>query len=391
VAIVGSAEYPTLESAVAAWNLLPPNSAGTILLPNFEYYNINLTGANAIQIPAESLLLIASASFALGTPEWRNACVTLRGTIEVVAPPLTLDADGVALPTGQVQINGVWLSGQLVLQGDEACVQVADSTLVRGIALNSAGEAAQPDTPSVTGSALTMTLCLTRVITGPVTLPSTCSTRICDSIVDAGSPCCPAIAGSDLASPGPSLHIEESTVIGRVWAQAIKLASNTIFWAKLGKCDPWQAPVWANRVQVGCVRFCWRPANSITPRQYECLPPSSASQGALEPTFVTLRFGQPGYCLLSGDVPMAVWKGADNGSQMGVFYQIQETEAVSNIQIRSEEYLPANLECGVFLIPSRTLPQEFVPMEYGYRVQTQRCSCGDGEDDVPPGIGVGLI
>jgi hypothetical protein len=236
-----------------------------------------------------------------------------------------------------------------------------------------------------------MTLCLTRVITGPVTLPSTCSTRICDSIVDAGSPCCPAIAGSDLASPGPSLHIEESTVIGRVWAQAIKLASNTIFWAKLGKCDPWQAPVWANRVQVGCVRFCWRPANSITPRQYECLPPSSASQGALEPTFVTLRFGQPGYCLLSGDVPMAVWKGADNGSQMGVFYQIQETEAVSNIQIRSEEYLPANLECGVFLIPSRTLPQEFVPMEYGYRVQTQRCSCGDGEDDVPPGIGVGLI
>ena len=35
--------------------------------------------------------------------------------------------------------------------------------------------------------------------------------------------------------------------------------------------------------------------------------------------FITLRFGQPGYCLLSGDVPLAVWKGADNGSQIGSF------------------------------------------------------------------------
>jgi hypothetical protein len=68
-----------------------------------------------------------------------------------------------------------------------------------------------------------------------------------------------------------------------------------------------------------------------------------------------LRFSQPGYCLLSGDVPMAIWKGADNGSQMGVYLGIQETEAVTNVQIRSLEYLPANLERGVFLIPSRTL------------------------------------
>jgi hypothetical protein len=39
---------------------------------------------------------------------------------------------------------------------------------------------------------------------------------------------------------------------------------------------------------------------------------------------------------------------------------------VANIQIRSEEYLPANLECGVFLIPSRALPEETPPFEYGY-------------------------
>ena len=203
------------------------------MLPGFECYDIDLTGANAIQIPAESLLLIASAELSnTGTPEWKNACVTLRGNIEVVGPPLMLGPDGLALPIGQVQLSGIWLSGQLVLTGEEACVQVADSTLVPGIALNSQGDAVEPGTPSVTGSTLTMTLSLNRVITGPVALPSTCSTRICGSIVDAGSPYCPAIAGGDLASPGATLHIEDSTVIGRVWAQAIRLASNTIFHAK---------------------------------------------------------------------------------------------------------------------------------------------------------------
>ncbi|MGH9606628.1 MAG: hypothetical protein ACRD3N_13125 [Terracidiphilus sp.] len=399
-AVVGTAEYPTLESAVAAWNQLPPNSAGTIALPNFECYEIDLTGANAIHIPAESSLMIASAEIALdGAPEWNNACVTLRGNIEIVAPPVTLGQDGLALPTGQVLIGGVWLSGQLILSGDEACVQVADSTLVPGIAIDSKGNATHPGEPSVTGTALAMTLCLNRVVTGPIALPNGCSARICGSIVDAGSPYCPAIAGSDLASPGPTLHIENSTVIGRVWAQAIRMASNTIFYARLGRHDPWAAPVWAARVQVGCVRFCWLPASSITPRRYECLPPNAQSQPALEPNFITLQFGKPGYCLLSGDVPMAVWKGADNGSQIGVFYQIQETEAVTNIQIRSAEYLPANLECGVFLIPSRPLIEEVPYMEYGYGIQARPSKCGASaaeepwseEQDVPIGIGIGLI
>ncbi len=394
LAVVGSPTYPTLESAVQAWNQLPPNSAGTIFLPNFESYAIDLTGPSAIQIPAESLLLIASASFTQeGVPEWKNACATLHGNIEVIAPTATLGPDGIALPAGQVQINGIWLSGQLILSGGEACVQVSDSTLVPGIALTSIGEPTQPGEPSVTGSPTAVTLCLNRVVTGPIALPSTCSARICSSIVDACSPWCPAFAGADMASPGASLHIEDSTVIGRVRPQAIRLASNTIFHARIGRNDPWLAPVWANRVQTGCVRFCWLPSGSIAPRQYQCLPPDAASQPSLEPQFITLHFGLPGYCLLSGDTPVAVWKGADNGSQIGVFYQIQETEAVANVQIRSQEYLPANLQRGVFLVPSQPLRMEIPRLDYGYGSLLRRpCSSAAGEDeDMPIGIGIGLI
>jgi hypothetical protein len=355
----GYTGYSTLQDAVAAWNALLPGSVGTIVLPNFSSISgVDLTGANAIQIPAQSQLLIASAEIPAdgSQPLWKNSCVTLFGNIEVNAPVAPLGPDGLSEPMGSLQISGVWLSGTINLTGAAACVQMTDCTLVPGITLNPDGSAAQPGVPSVTGTAIGSTFSLNQAICGPISLPATCTVRICNSILDAGSQSNAAFSGPPGATftpvPGAELHIEDSTVIGKVYAQAIRLASNTIFHSEQGKLDPWQAAVWANRTQCGCIRFCSLPWNSIVPRRYECLPPDAASQNLLAPQFISLRFGDPAYCLLSGDCPMAVWKGADNGSQMGVFLQIQETEAVANIQIRANEYLVANLECGVFLVPS---------------------------------------
>jgi hypothetical protein len=358
----GYTEYTTLQDAVTQWNMQPAGSVGTIVLTNFD--SIDITGLSAINIPAQSQLLIASAEVPAGTtkngppPQWKNSCVTLFGKIEVCAPKAPLGPDGLSEPMGSLQISGVWLSGTISLTGHAACVQMTDCTLVPGITLQPDGTAAQPGAPSVTGTAIGARFCLTRAISGPISLPSSCTVRVCNSIVDAGSDSNPAFvgpAGSGAVTalfPGAELHIEDSTVIGKVYAQAIWLASNTIFHSALAASDDWNAAVWSNRTQVGCVRFCSLPWSSIVPRRYECLPPNAASEQALAPQFISLRFGDPAYCLLSGDCPMAVWKGADNGSQMGVFLQIQETEAVENIQIRANEYLVANLQCGVFLIPS---------------------------------------
>jgi hypothetical protein len=393
-AVVGSAQYPTLEAAVLAWNRQPPSAAGMILLPNFESYTIDLTGSNAIQISAQSQLLLAAAEISeSGAPLWSNSCVTLRGSIEILGLPAPPVSDGVAPPLGQLTISGIWLSGAVEVNGEPCCVQILDSTLIPGRELNAKGEPIFAGEPSICGSATGATLCLTRVVTGAIALPASCDARICAGIVDAGSRYCPAFAGPGLAAPGASLHVEDSTVIGRVWTHAIRLASNTIFAARLGRRDPWPAAVLSSRRQVGCVRFCWLPWNSITPRRYECLPPDAASQGALEPRFITSRFGEPGYCLLSGDTPLAVWKGGDNGSQIGVYLGIQETEAVTNVQIRSLEYLPANLERGVFLIPSRVLPEPVREIgAYGYG-RTAPCwlEGGEGIDELPGGIGIGLL
>ncbi len=394
-AIVGTPAYPTLASAIAAWNALPPASSGIIVLPNYESYAVDLTGPNAIQLTSNCQLLIAAAEVSTqgAPPEWNKSCVTLRGNIEVNGQKLPILPDGIAAPIGQVVFNGLRIAGELRILGDAPCVQLTDCTLVPGRSLDAYGEPAFAGEPSVNGSATGASICINRVITGPIALPASCSVRILNSIVDAGSPYCPAYAGPDLASPGAALHVEDSTVIGRVWTTLMSLASNTIFYARLARRDPWKAPVWASRRQSGCVRFCWLPFNSITPQRYECLPPDAASEGALLPQFITRRFLQPGYCLLAGTVPLAIWKGADNGSQIGVYQQLQETEAVTNVQIRSAEYLPANLERGVFLIPSRPEIEKIEePVPYGQPRKSARCT-GPAEEphDAPFGIGIGLL
>jgi hypothetical protein len=403
VMVVGGSAFPTLESAVAAWNGMPAGSAAEIVLPGFETLAVNLTGMHAIRLTSGCQLLIAAAELGkAGEAEWNKARVTLRGDVEVLGLPLPKGKDGTAAAQGQVVFNGIWLAGEMRVNGDAPCVQIADATLVPGRLRTAWGEAADPGEPSLSGTAVGASVCLNRVVTGPVALLASCTLRVLASVVDAGSAYCPAVAGVDpaesvvagnvLASAGPQLHIEDSTVIGRVWVEAMTLASNTIFVARLGKRDPWKAAVWAQRVQTGCVRFCSLPFASIVPRRYECLPPDSSSEGALLPQFVSLRFGSAGYCLLSGDVPLAVWKGADNGSQMGVFQPAQETEAVTNIQIRSAEFLPANLERGVFLVPSRPVVEEVPVTGYGYRYRVARCTeAGELMDEDFGGIGVGLL
>ncbi len=361
VAIVGTAPYQTLGSAVAAWNRLAPGTAGVIMLPGFQSLAADLTGPAAVALPAGSSLVIAAGEpVPAGGPAdaiWDNCLVTITGDIEVTGIAGPPGPTGEPTPGGQLVISGAWIAGQLRVTGAPAVIQVADSTLVPGLGLLPDGEPVAPGDASIVVSATGATLALSRVISGPVAADPSGSTRICGSIIDATSSYYVAYAGPDLAAAGADLHVEDSTIIGKVRPRTITLASNTIFNASLGASDLWPAAVWASRRQAGCIRFCVLPFDSVTPRRYRCLPPDAASEAALQPRFITLQYGQPGYAMLSGDVPMAIWTGAENNSQLGVFLQAQETEAVSNVALRAPEYLPALLEAGIFLHPARQQPQ----------------------------------
>jgi hypothetical protein len=393
-ALVGTPAFPDLESAVAQWNLQPAGASGIIVLPGFERHTIDLTGAHAIKLASGSLLAMVSAtpiaSGAARDVTWNNACATLLGDLEVTGLPPPPMPEGETAPTGQLILNGLLVDGRLSVGGATSLLQIADCTL-RCHSGSADARLSQCEPGIVIDN--DATLCMARCVTGPVAANVAGSVRICDSIVDAGSPCCVAYAGDDGSSAGADLHIEDSTVIGKVRTRTLRLASNTIFFARLARHDPWQAALWCNRRQAGCVRFCSLPRKAITPRRYECLPPDAGSAAAFEPVFVSLRHGHPSYGLLSGDTPVAVWRGADDGSQIGVYHQIQETEAVANVQIRMPEYLPVMLEGGVFIHPSRTLSRPAAPpfSYYGLR-RTSGCGC-DGNEELEGlrGIGTDLL
>ena len=389
-ALVGSAAFPDLATAVAQWNAQAAGSTGVIVLPGYERYAIDLTGANAVILPAGSTLAIAAAvPVPAGGPRdmiWHRAWVTLLGNIEVTGLPPPPAREGAVAPIGQLVVNGLLVEGQLTIDGGAIAVQLSDCTFVPGLGASNPGFTQCEQSIVVESDA---TLCIARCITGPIAASAAGTARVCNSIVDAGSPCCVAYSGADGYSAGADLHVEDSTIVGKVRTRTMQLASNTIFFARLGRHDPWPAALWCSRRQVGCIRFSSLPREAITPRTYECLPPDAASADEFLPDFITLRYGRPEYALLSGEVPMAVWHGADNGSQMGVYHQIEETEAVANVQIRAPEYLPVLLESGVFLHPSRPLAGARPPP---FAYYPQSC-CGDEDDDLAglPGIGAALL
>ena len=107
------------------------------------------------------------------------------------------------------------------------------------------------------------------------------------------------------------------------------------------------------------------------------------------PKFITLEYGRPSYAMLSGDVPVCMMNGADDGVEMGAYHLTQEWQAIRNVQIRLGEYLPFALEAGIFLVPSASQPVARVAHGYGER--STRPVCDDGEDIQVVGIGVGLL
>ena len=397
VQVVGKMASPTVKAAIANWNGLPPGSKGMIVLPGFASFDIDLTGAHAIVLKPQSQLWIISAQenpTQANAFDFEGSLAVLRGSIEVKAHETVSQEAKNALTPGQLCISGLWLAGTLTVAGGAGTVQLSDSTLVPGIALERSGRPAKPGAPSITVSADEVTLTLIGCITGPIGASIAGATRICSSIVDSGSRCAVAYAAEDLDGAGADLHVEETTIFGKVRTRTMELASNTLFLAALARRDTWKAALWCSRQQVGCVRFCFLPASFVAPQQFRCLPTDSKQEGALRPWFVSTRYGDPSYGLLSGTTPMAVWTGADNGSQVGVYYILQETQAVRNVQLRAGEYVPFGMETGVFLVPDspEIVHAAVLPYEYGLQHDSWDPCEGSDEDDLQfIGIGVGLV
>lgn len=197
-------------------------------------------------------------------------------------------------------------------------------------------------------------------------------------LVEIGSAVGSAFAGEET---GPAMTLTRSTIFGRLSLRELE-ASETLF----------TEPVRVERRNVGCVRYCYVPEGSATPRRFRCQPDlavarsvqealeilarerglasaadllsddlrgnvvelevlqSARMHAALVPRFTSTRWGQPGYGQLRLDTAREISTGAEDGSEIGAFQRLHEPARRRQLALLLEEYLRFGLDAGLFFL-----------------------------------------
>jgi len=253
-------------------------------------------------------------------------------------------------------ISGAGLHVPDVAGNRLARLNIGHATLVPGLVLAEDGAPLHGDAPSLQVDIVDTRVTLVRAIVGALRIAEGSQFAARHSVIDATAATRVAFAAPDDASPGAAFSLEGCTVIGKVHAREMPLVSNSMLLARLAEADPdpdtWAAPVQAARRQAGCVRFTWLPPQSRVPRRHRCLPGDS---GFPAPRLLSLRYGNPLYCLLSPATDALIRHGADDEGEPGVFHHLRARQRETNVRVRLDEYLRAGLEADVlFEIPAAT-------------------------------------
>lgn len=271
-------------------------------------------------------------------------------------------------------LDGLLIFGWGVeITGGLAEVTIRHCTLVPGWDLEHDCEPKNADQPSLTLSDTEALLTIEDSILGSIevnvseTRMEPISIKISDSILDAANDE-EVLSTSDRQKPKAyaNLTILRSTVLGKIQVHAIELAENCIF----------NGPVRVARTQIGCMRFCYVPDGSRTPRRYSCQPDlveqavdaekktgtetdeekqeikdeKQRESDRVRPLFNSTRYGQPTYCQLANDCAEEIKRGADDESEMGVFHDLFQPQRAANLRARLDEFTPAGMEAGIIYV-----------------------------------------
>jgi hypothetical protein len=293
----------------------------------------------------------------------------------IVAGPLDITGG----PNAEVTLNGLLIAGGpiriLSALGDTLRkVRLVHCTLVPGLSLDINATPDSPGTPSllIEHTETPIQIEIDHCVLGAIHAPPNATVLIRHSIVDANSSTAMAYSDLDGIGAGGTVSVGNSTIIGTMHTELLKLASNSIF---LSRTEDGSAPIRSERRQTGCVRFSWLPLEARVPRRYRCQPDleiaeriqaalaksatntiSDAERQAIKasvvasvvPAFTSLLYTDPGYCQLRLSVPEQIRAGADDEAEMGAFHDLFQPQRESNIRARLREYLRFGLEAGVF-------------------------------------------
>lgn len=238
---------------------------------------------------------------------------------------------------GSIVLDGLAILGHgLAIRKKLDRLHLRDCTVMAGLVVNDGRideEEPRPVALAIEGADRVV---LERCIVGPIRAGRHAEVELRDCIVDAGDLEAWALAGNEDGEPAGVLRIESCTIVGRIAARALELASNSIF---LGQ-------VVVEDLQKGCARFSWFAPDSRVPRRHQCL--SSDVQEDVAPLFTSLRFGSAGFCQLRPATPASIRTGADDGAEMGVYHAQGLARREAHTRERLEQALPFGLEFGVF-------------------------------------------
>jgi hypothetical protein len=259
-------------------------------------------------------------------------------------------------------------SGQNAGREDLCDVIIRHCTLVPGWTLDCECEPCKGEEPSLYLKNTTARIKVEHSIIGSIEVEAdqalTEPVELCvsDSIWDATSNDREALSGPGDELAYARLAIARCTVFGEIQTHEIRLAENTIF----------KGPVCVARRQAGCVRFCYVPTDSRTPRRYECQPDlvrqavldnfrkaggsiSTAQRDAalareelrVQPRFNSTRYGKPTYGQLAASCAEEIARGTDDESEMGAFHDLFQPQRAANLRARLDEYIPAGMDAGL--------------------------------------------
>lgn len=332
----------TLVDALNEWALQPAGTVGLISVMDSSRYEESFTGAQKIEIPPGSRLILLAADWpALQVPnglpgelrrqtgrvQANNVRATWVGNIEVRG--LDSLANEAA---GDLLINGFYIDGSL---------SVVDGNL-GNLWLNDICLSPPMNSLEVANGNESLEISVSRSICGPININSQIAQLNLDSVI--------VQADTGLSAINAALidaTICESTLIGTATFQQLN-ASNCLF----------TETVTVERRQEGCVRYSYLAPNSETPKRYRCQPgqtlqdlPESQHEGTrarLRPSFSSLDIRQPAYGQLNKNTAEEIMVGADNGSEMGAFNRLQQSLRLANARLLLKDYLRFGLQAGFF-------------------------------------------
>ena len=268
--------------------------------------------------------------------------------------------DGLMIMGRGVEVVGPVDDGDGDVPADDLCeLVIRHCTLVPGWLLHCNCDPKRPGEPSVTLDGTRAGLRVEHSILGAVAVISPTrrgdppTLELCDSILDATAVERVALGAPDEVVAYVQASFSRCTVIGEVQAHALTLAQDTVF----------ASAVRVLRRQFGCVRFCYVPDGSRTPRRFHCQPDLALATIAaadtatrmrtkrrVVPQFESTRYPAPRYLRLAESCCAELRTGGSDQAALGVYHDLYEPQRQANLTARLAEYVPAGADADTLFV-----------------------------------------